>query len=152
MNDQITSIKKQIKKYESDSSSEDEFCNVKYNENEENENENKDDSLNKDEIKRLTEERMELEKVLSQLCNSQNIDELRLKIKAKTRQFVINERLDKLKNNYVMDKTPLGNVLMLYNNKRGSFEFYSDNTIPYRYLEPVSRKYVKMFDNLPSYE
>ena len=50
-----------------------------------------------------------------------------------------------------MEKTPLGNVLMLYNNKRGSFEFYSDNTIPYRYLEPVSRKYVKMFDCRPIY-
>lgn len=68
-----------------------------------------------------------------------------------SRKFVINERLDKLKNNFVMEKTPLGNVLMLYNNKRGSFEFYSDNTIPYRYLEPVSRKYVKMFDCRPIY-
>ena len=66
-------------------------------------------------------------------------------------KFVIDERLDKLKNNFVMEKTPLGNVLMLYNNKRGSFEFYSDNTIPYRYLEPVSRKYVKMFDCRPIY-
>lgn len=72
------------------------------------------------------------------------IDELSKKI-------VIDERLDKLKNNFVMEKTPLGNVLMLYNNKRGSFEFYSDNTIPYRYLEPVSRKYVKMFDCRPIY-
>ena len=68
-----------------------------------------------------------------------------------SKKFVINERLDKLKNNFVMEKTPLGNVLMLYNNKRGSFEFYSDNTIPYRYLEPVSRKYVKMFDCRPIY-
>jgi hypothetical protein len=50
-----------------------------------------------------------------------------------------------------MEKTPLGNVLMLYNNKRGSFEFYSDNTIPYRYLEPVSRKYVKTFGCRPIY-
>ena len=68
-----------------------------------------------------------------------------------SKKFVIDERLDKLKNNFVMEKTPLGNVLMLYNNKRGSFEFYSDNTIPYRYLEPVSRKYVKMFDCRPIY-
>ena len=68
-----------------------------------------------------------------------------------SKKFVIDERLDKLKNNFVMEKTPLGNVLMLYNNKRGSFEFYSDNTIPYRYLEPVSRKYVKIFDCRPIY-
>ena len=63
-----------------------------------------------------------------------------------SRKFVIDKRLDNLKNNFVIEKTPLGNVLMLYNNKRSSFEFYSDNTIPYRYLEPVSRKYVKMFN------
>ncbi len=50
-----------------------------------------------------------------------------------------------------MEKTPLGNVLMLYNNKRGSFEYYSDNTIPYRYLETVSRKYVKTFGCRPIY-
>jgi hypothetical protein len=79
------------------------------------------------------------------------MDELRSETQKKARQFVIDERLDKLKNNFVMEKTPLGNVLMLYNNKRGSFEFYSDNTIPYRYLEPVSRKYVKMFDCRPIY-
>ena len=43
-----------------------------------------------------------------------------------------------------MEYTPLGNVLMFYNNKKGSFEYYSDNTIPYRYLETVARKYVKI--------
>ena len=95
---------------------------------------------------------MELEKILHELLNNErNMDELRLETQAKARQFVIDERLDKLKNSFVMEKTPLGNVLMLYNNKRGSFEFYSDNTIPYRYLEPVSRKYVKMFDCRPIY-
>ena len=45
-----------------------------------------------------------------------------------------------------MEKTPLGNVIMYWNNARGSFEFYSDNTIPYRYLETVGRKYVKTFN------
>jgi hypothetical protein len=79
------------------------------------------------------------------------MDEIRLQIQEKAIKFVIDERLDKLKNSFIMEKTPLGNVLMLYNNKRGSFEYYSDNTIPYRYLEPVSRKYVKMFDCRPIY-
>jgi hypothetical protein len=44
-----------------------------------------------------------------------------------------------------MEKTPLGNVAMCYNHAKGSFEYYSDNTIPYRYLETVSRKYVMTF-------
>ena len=141
----IIDIGKQIKRYESD----DDFCNVEYNENDGDEEK---DSLNKDAIKRLTKDRMELEKTLSELINNpQDINKLRLETQLKARQFVIDERLDKLKNSFIMEKTPLGNVLMLYNNKRGSFEFYSDNTIPYRYLEPVSRKYVKTFGCRPIY-
>ena len=63
--------------------------------------------------------------------------------------FVINERLDKLSNSFIIENTPQGNVLMFWNNKRSSFEYYSDFTIPYRYLEPVGRKYVKTFNCRP---
>jgi len=63
--------------------------------------------------------------------------------------FIINERLDKLNNCYVMETTPQGNVLMIYDNKRNTFKYYSDNSIPYRYLEPVARKYVKLFNCRP---
>jgi hypothetical protein len=63
--------------------------------------------------------------------------------------FVIEKRLDKLKSCFVIEKTPLGNVLMTYNNDTGSFKYYSDNAIPYRYLETVARKYVKQFDCRP---
>jgi hypothetical protein len=59
-----------------------------------------------------------------------------------SREFVINERFNGLKNNMIMEKTPLGNVVMFYNNSRSSFEYYSDSTIPYRYLEVLGRKYV----------
>ena len=52
------------------------------------------------------------------------------------------ERLDSLKNSIIMENTPLGNVLMFYNHARETFVYYSDNTIPYRYLEVVGRKYV----------
>jgi hypothetical protein len=31
---------------------------------------------------------------------------------------------------------------MRWNNSKQSFEYFSNNTIPYRYLEPVGRKYV----------
>jgi hypothetical protein len=57
----------------------------------------------------------------------------------------VNKRLDKLINCYVIEKTPLGNVLMIYNNNRTTFSYYSDSNIPYRYLEVVARKYVKTF-------
>ena len=44
-----------------------------------------------------------------------------------------------------MEFTPLGNVYMRYNNTKQSFEYFSNNTIPYRFLESVARKYVITF-------
>jgi hypothetical protein len=73
------------------------------------------------------------------------------KAKEQAKQFVIEQRLEKLKDCFVMEKTPLGNVLMTYNVSRSSFQFYSDNVIPYRYLEPVGRKFVKFFNCRPIY-
>jgi len=67
-------------------------------------------------------------------------------IKEDVRNHIINQRLDKLKNNFIIEKTPLGNVLMFYNNKKESFEYYSDNSMPYRFLEVVGRKYVLTFN------
>jgi hypothetical protein len=67
-------------------------------------------------------------------------------IKEEVRKHIINQRLDKLKNNFIIEKTPLGNVLMFYNNKKESFEYYSDNSMPYMFLEVVGRKYVLTFN------
>jgi hypothetical protein len=83
-------------------------------------------------------------------------------IQKEVHEKTINTRRDKLMNSYVMEKTPLGNVAMRYNNSRGTFEYYADNTIPYRLLEVVARKYVitynckslyvNMEDELKKYE
>jgi hypothetical protein len=62
--------------------------------------------------------------------------------KAKAHEYMVNLKLDGYINNYINEMTPLGNVYMRYNNSKKSFEYYSNNTIPYRYLEPVGRKYV----------
>lgn len=67
-------------------------------------------------------------------------------IRKEVMEHIINERLDKLKNNFIIEKTPLGNVLMFYNNNKKSFEYYTDNSMPYRFLEVVSRKYVLTFN------
>jgi hypothetical protein len=67
-------------------------------------------------------------------------------IKEIVKNKLLQERLDKLQNNYIIESTPLGNVLMFYNNKKETFEYYSDNVIPYRYLDVVGRKYVLTFD------
>ena len=52
------------------------------------------------------------------------------KFKKDARNFIINKRLDKLENCYVIEFTPLGNVLMKYDKNKESFKFYSDNIIP----------------------
>jgi hypothetical protein len=54
--------------------------------------------------------------------------------------------MNKLNNCFVIEYTPLGNVLMMYDSCCESFKYYSDNAIPYRYLETVARKFVKMFN------
>jgi len=68
-------------------------------------------------------------------------DEMRLK----SREYIIKKKLDKCMNTYVVEYTPLGNVCMRYNNDKKSFEYFSNNTIPYRYLESVGRKYVTTY-------
>ena len=50
-----------------------------------------------------------------------------------------------LDNSFICEYTPIGNVIMKYNNDRELFEYYSDVNIPYRYLETVCRKYVVTF-------
>ena len=58
------------------------------------------------------------------------------------RELIVNNKLDKFINNYILECTPQGNVYMRYNNDKKSFEYFSNNSIPYRYLEPLARKYV----------
>lgn len=66
-------------------------------------------------------------------------------------QYVIDEQLKKFKKKYVIEHTPLGNVLLFYNHDKLAFEYYSDLTIPYRYLETVARKYVLTYNYRPLY-
>lgn len=73
-------------------------------------------------------------------------DKETIEIEARQRaeKTILDTVLEQFTHSYVMEHTPLGNVLMYYNNKKGAFQYYSDSTIPYRYLETVARKYVKM--------
>lgn len=66
-------------------------------------------------------------------------------IQTKAHDAIVNKKLDQYINNYVLEYTPLGNVIMRYNNDKKSFEYFSNNTIPYRYLEPIGRKYVMTY-------
>jgi hypothetical protein len=55
------------------------------------------------------------------------------------------EILDGLKNTMIMESTPIGNVIMFYDSQTENFVYYSDVTMPYRYLEVIGRKYVIAF-------
>ena len=78
-----------------------------------------------------------------------NKQELETQSKEYANDFVITKKKENLEGCYVMEHTPLGNVLMIYDFKRDTFSYYSDSTIPYRYLEVVGRKYVKFFNCRP---
>lgn len=87
-------------------------------------------------------EKVKLEEEIKKL-NDIVINEEELKLEA--REFIINKKLDTCIDNYVLECTPLGNIYMRFNNNKKSFEYFSNNTIPYRYLEPVGRKYVMTY-------
>ena len=74
--------------------------------------------------------------------NTENAENATNKEELKKRNF---------KNSFLMEKTPLGNVALYYNQDRECFEYYTDHTIPYRYLETVGRKYVITFDCIDLY-
>ena len=53
------------------------------------------------------------------------------------------ERSDSLfQNNYILELTPNGNVIMSYDTENNTFEYYCDRQIPNSFLETVSRKFV----------
>lgn len=115
-----------------------------------------DDNVNesdKQAIQLLTEERDSLLEEDDTLKNSMETDEGKQQNNKQAAedalQFMIDCKLDKLKNCHVMEHTPVGNVLMIYDKERETFKYYSDNTIPYRYLDVVARKYVKFFNCRP---
>lgn len=62
------------------------------------------------------------------------------------------EYVEGLMNNFVMESTPSGNVMMRYNSVKESFEYYSDSIIPNRFLDVVARKFVTMYDCASLYD
>jgi hypothetical protein len=104
-------------------------------------------------IKNLTDEKNKLNDQLSNLHDQIKTPDYQNEIIKRAEilaiQFMTDRILDKLKNCYIMETTPLGNVLMIYDIEKNTFVYYSDNTIPYRYLESVARKYVKIYNCRP---
>jgi prefoldin subunit 5 len=118
------------------------------------ESESEYESENKYQCEYIQEKIENLKKEYQQINNhfnslEESVNNLKNDSKNKATNYIINCRLDKLKNSYIIEKTPLGNVLMIYDKDCCSFKYYTDSTIPYRYLEPVGRKYVKFFNCRP---
>ena len=84
-------------------------------------------------------------KLLKQITELEEMTITEEEISVKSRDIIINNKLDKFIDNYILEYTPLGNIYMRYNNDKKSFEYFSNNSIPYRYLEPVGRKYVMTY-------
>ena len=107
--------------------------------------------LNKqDFINNSQEKRDEMEKELLTWKNKvEDTETVHQEAMTAATNAMVEQKIEKLKGCFVMEHTPLGNVLMTYNAKRTSFSYYSDSTIPYRYLEVVGRKFVKMFHCRP---
>jgi hypothetical protein len=97
----------------------------------------------------IQELQTEVDKIKSEIEPEESIHQLKNTSEEHAREDIINRRLDKLANSYVMEKTPIGNVIMIYQKDKESFKYYSDCNIPYRYLEVVARKYVKIFNCRP---
>tara|TARA_B100000029_G_scaffold258267_1_gene254954 strand:- start:207 stop:764 length:558 start_codon:yes stop_codon:yes gene_type:complete len=55
------------------------------------------------------------------------------------------ENLEDMMQNVIMEHTPEGPVFMRYNHKQESFNYWSNNTIKYKHLDTVARKYVIMY-------
>ena len=101
------------------------------------------ESVNIEELdKEVIEHKNKLLKQISEL-ESMIITEEEISVNA--RDIIINNKLDKFIDNYILEYTPLGNIYMRYNNDKKSFEYFSNNSKPYRYLEPVGRKYVMTY-------
>jgi hypothetical protein len=93
-------------------------------------------------IDELSEIRDETKKEYDEFLNMKFSEE---ETRKEAKQHVLDKKLAGFINNYVLEFTPQGNVYMRYNSSKKSFEYFSNNTIPYRYLEPVGRKYVTTY-------
>jgi hypothetical protein len=123
------------------------FHNLDFNNDEEQDSDDEQETYNLNElfIQLLNKETEYVNELKDIEIKEINYDE----IKKQANEFMINKYLENLINNYIIEYTPVGNVIMRYNHSKSSFEYFSNNTIPYRYLEPIGRKYVLTYNCKP---
>jgi hypothetical protein len=99
----------------------------------------------KDYVNYIHNKKQDVLKRLEELKDETVLDKKRKECELEAEKQKIHNRLSNYINNYVLEPTPLGNVYMRYNVEKESFEYFSNNTVPYRYLEPIGRKYVMTY-------
>lgn len=73
---------------------------------------------------------------------AKTIEQVERDAEEKSYTNMIENKLNGFINNYIIETTPVGNVIMRYNNDKKSFEYFSNHSVPYRYLETIGRKYI----------
>ncbi len=73
-----------------------------------------------------------------------------------TNKYDINDSPEEYEDNQeeessIHETTPAGEVILLYDKEKEQFQYYSNNEIPYRYLEVVVRKYVLTYNCINLY-
>lgn len=64
-------------------------------------------------------------------------------------QKMIERKLATCANNWMYENTPAGGLFMRYHADHEVFEYYSNHTIPYRYLDAAAMRYVVLFGCKP---
>jgi len=100
----------------------------------------------RDKIRKLQEEYNALKREIE---TDEGLDNLKTEAVFQATDYIVGKKLDNLNNCYIIEKTPVGNVLMIYDKVRETFKYFADCNVPYRYLEVVGRKYVKSFNCRP---
>jgi len=121
--------------------------------NNQNNNNNETETLNSKQNNNLTTtttvEKYE-DKYLTQLRNKNSNSKNNSKLEDEENQSS-KEKYKNYKNNILIEKTPIGNVAMFYDSVSETFTYYSDNAIPYRFLEVVARRYVLLHNCIELY-
>lgn len=69
----------------------------------------------------------------------------------KIEQAMIARKLNRCMNNWLYENTPAGGLFIRYSHIDEVFEYYSNNTIPYRYLDAAAMRYVVVYGCKPVY-
>lgn len=137
LNQKIASLKDKYKRdlysFQSDFSHMESFCN-----NDDYESDT-DDIYDDEEATQLRDEIIKLHSLLK------NENQIKMNALQDCLTDVKSKMMNSLQNNFILENTPIGNVIMVYHCNKEGFSYYSDKSISNKYLESVCKKYCIQF-------